>query len=334
MLKGKIVHGESKSDSIFLKQDVFIPSKYYEPVVKSAKISNNTFAFNTSITYPQMYFTYLSEDKDILSFRPGVFFIGHKNSKLIFDYQNGENGYILNETGSEYRNKFQPFLKAHFNPDGNPRFYIRLSSDNSFKVDSVYAQYIRANPDSYVALWHVIQRFFIKGHSSEREATLNLFSAKIKDTKLWKLINNDIHNALIKENYPFPQIELKDENFTLQKVFIPKNKVVVVDFWFNNCKPCLAAFPKLIDLYHKYKDKGFEIIGVSTDRSERVKNWKKVIQDYQLPWVQYLDENAVKASEMYISLYPTAILIDKKGNIINKKASLQDIETFLMKELN
>ncbi len=34
MLKGEIAHGETKSDSIYLKQDIFIPSRYYEPVVK------------------------------------------------------------------------------------------------------------------------------------------------------------------------------------------------------------------------------------------------------------------------------------------------------------
>lgn len=65
----------------------------------------------------------------------------------------------------------------------------------------------------------------------------------------------------------------------------------------------------------------------------RVKNWKKVILEQQLPWVQYLDENAVKTSEMYIRLFPTAVLIDKKGNIVNKKASLEEIEIYLSKEL-
>ncbi len=331
-LQGEILNGDTKSDSIYLKQDIFIPSKYYEPIKKSAKISGNKFTFDTPIGYPQLYFTYLSEDKDVLSYRSGVFFIDGTKSKLIFNYEKGDEGYILNTTGEEYRNRFQPFLRSHFQGDYND-FFIELSSDRSPKVDSVYADYIRSNPDSYVALWHIIQRFFIHGHSVQRESTLDLFSPKIKNTKLWNLIHDDIRHALIKENHPFPQIELQDENFALKKVTIPEDKVVLVDFWFNNCRPCIAAFPKLIDLYSKYKDRGFEIIGISTDRTMRVKNWKKVILEQQLPWVQYLDENAVKTSEMYIRLFPTAVLIDKKGNIVNKKASLEEIEIYLSKEL-
>jgi len=331
-LQGEILNGGTKSDSIYLKQDIFIPSKYYEPIKKSAKISDNKFIFDTPIGYPQLFFTYLSEDKDVLSYRSGVFFIDGTNSKLVFNYEKGDEGYILNATGEEYRNKFQPFLKSHFKGDYND-FFIELSSDRSAKVDSVYTDYIRSNPDSYVALWHIIQRFFMHGHSTQREVTLDLFSPKIKNSKLWNLIHDDVRNALIKENHPFPQIQLQDENFALKKVTIPENKVVLVDFWFNNCRPCIAAFPKLIDLYSKYKDKGFEIIGISTDRTVRVKNWKKVIMEQQLPWVQYLDENAVRTSEMYIRSFPTAVLIDKKGNIVNKKASLEEIEIYLSKEM-
>ncbi|ULT23588.1 TlpA family protein disulfide reductase [Sphingobacterium sp. E70] len=161
------------------------------------------------------------------------------------------------------------------------------------------------------------------------------FFWKCQKSKIWNLLYHDLHNALIKEGHPFPLITLKDQKNEPQKLTIPKNKIVLVDFWFSNCRPCLAAFPKLISLYDHYKDKGFEIIGISTDQTKRIDNWKKAIQEQNLPWKQFLDENGtITSSSMYIRMFPTAILIDRKGNIINKKISLSDLEDYLIKELN
>lgn len=334
IVHGEIVNGNTKSDSIYLKPDIFIPPRYYEPTESSAKISKNLFVYNNTLTYPQLYYTYLTEDINVLSSRMGSFFIDGTSSKLVFDYQIGEEGYVIGKAGNEYRNKFQPFLKSYFKEEDDENFYYRISMDRSEKVDSAYMDYVKANPDSYVALWHVAQRFFTFGHIALREAILDQFSTDVKESKIWNLLYSDIHNALIKQGGPFPTIELKNQKLTNQKLVIPKNKIVLIDFWFSNCKPCLASFPILTNLYNRYKDKGFEIIGISTDQTKRIDNWKKVIQEQDLPWKQFLDENAaITSSEMYIRMFPTSILIDKKGNIIDKKISLSNLEAYLIKEL-
>ena len=43
-----------------------------------------------------------------------------------------------------------------------------------------------------------------------------------------------------------------------------KGKVVLVDFWAFMCYNCLNAMPHVKELYAKYKDRGFVVIGVHT----------------------------------------------------------------------
>jgi len=43
-----------------------------------------------------------------------------------------------------------------------------------------------------------------------------------------------------------------------------KGKVVLVDFWAVWCPPCIKSFPHLREWNKEYKDKGLEILGVTT----------------------------------------------------------------------
>jgi peroxiredoxin len=49
------------------------------------------------------------------------------------------------------------------------------------------------------------------------------------------------------------------------KMTIASGKVTIVDFWATWCEPCKKSFPKLQDLYVKYKASGLEIVAISVD---------------------------------------------------------------------
>lgn len=96
-----------------------------------------------------------------------------------------------------------------------------------------------------------------------------------------------------------------------------RGKVVLVDFWASWCGPCRRENPSVVKLYHAYKDKGFEILGVSLDNSKD--RWLQAIQQDGLTWQHVSDlkywQNEV--AQLYgVRSIPHTILLDAQGKII------------------
>ncbi|MDR0661355.1 MAG: AhpC/TSA family protein [Prevotellaceae bacterium] len=96
-----------------------------------------------------------------------------------------------------------------------------------------------------------------------------------------------------------------------------KGKYVLVDFWATWCAPCKKEAPTLIELYNKYKDKGFEIVSISLD--EKKDDWLKSIKEWEMPWIHMSDLGGFKgnAAQSYmVKAIPYMVLISPDGKII------------------
>lgn len=98
-----------------------------------------------------------------------------------------------------------------------------------------------------------------------------------------------------------------------------RGKYVLVDFWSSGCTWCRLETPILQRTYRDFKDKGFTILGVSSDNNEA--HWKKAIQEDESFWNQILlhrdSINAIMNSYC-IKGIPHIILINPQGVIIAK----------------
>ena len=99
-----------------------------------------------------------------------------------------------------------------------------------------------------------------------------------------------------------------------------KGKYVWIDFWASWCGPCKMAFPHMRDLYAKYKDKGLEILGISTD--SKIDPWLKILPTLQNPWPQVWDNKSIK-SEFAVTAYPTSFLIGPDGKILLREVGYE-----------
>jgi len=96
-----------------------------------------------------------------------------------------------------------------------------------------------------------------------------------------------------------------------------RGKVVLIDFWASWCGPCRKENPNVKANYNKYKDKGFDVLGVSLDRDAAA--WKNAIKQDGLEWRHISDLKgwgSVHARLYSVTSIPQTVLVDKNGVII------------------
>jgi peroxiredoxin len=94
-------------------------------------------------------------------------------------------------------------------------------------------------------------------------------------------------------------------------------KLLLIDFWAGWCAPCRRENPNVLKTYNEFNKKGFDVIGVSLDRTKE--DWVKAINDDKLPWTQVSDLNYFNstAAKLYnVTAIPANFLLNEKGTII------------------
>lgn len=113
-----------------------------------------------------------------------------------------------------------------------------------------------------------------------------------------------------------------------------RDKAVLVVYWATWCKPCFEDLPKLRALYAQYRAQGFEVIGVNLDNST---NGVKAYMDQNgMKWPQIHEPGGLESPPSLafgvISL-PTMFLVDKKGLVHSRPASIEDVKAALPEAL-
>ncbi len=113
-----------------------------------------------------------------------------------------------------------------------------------------------------------------------------------------------------------------------------RGQYVLLDFWAAWCAPCRQENPNIVEQFHKFKDKGFTVLGLSLDRDRDA--WLKAIEDDKLEWTQLSDLEMWDsgAGRLYnITAIPASFMIDPDGKIIGKNLRGPALGQFLENNL-
>ena len=98
-------------------------------------------------------------------------------------------------------------------------------------------------------------------------------------------------------------------------------KVVLLDFRATWSGPCLEDTPNVKKVYDAYKDKGFDIIGISLDNDE--KRLRNYLKENEIPWRQVYSGKRWDSpipQQYGIRNVPSGWLIDRDGTLITHQA--------------
>ncbi len=141
-------------------------------------------------------------------------------------------------------------------------------------------------------------------------------------------------NAQNKKGKPLPEISLPNPMGAEVSVSSLKGKVVLIDFWASWCRPCRINNPKLVSVYEKFKEKGFEIYAISIDENKGA--WISAVAEDKMFWTNVVDTRGWRStvlSSFNVEAIPSNLLIDKKGMIRSYDISPDDLDKAIDKLL-
>lgn len=216
---------------------------------------------------------------------------------------------------------------------GGPNNDFMIDMDDAFaSVDTAAVNYrelmlkafndcCAAHPDVEAAafMYYVFNR---ETPLDAYEEGFNKFTERVQNSLLGSNAREEIAaRKATRQGIEAPAFSLNDREGNPISLESLRGQYVLLDFWASWCKPCRASMPGLKELYARYHEKGFEILGISSDTKEDA--WKKAVEDDQTPWIHVIDaaqaEGAVNVAQMYgVRSIPTFFLIDKEGKIVGK----------------
>lgn len=127
-----------------------------------------------------------------------------------------------------------------------------------------------------------------------------------------------------------PDIEIINANGELVSLSSVHNKITLIDFWASWCGPCRSESDILNKLYEKYKEKGFQIYGVSLD-TKRDKWINAMEKDHRI-WANVSSLEGFKtqaAFDFTVTALPLNFLIDENNKIVGKNLHSEELEVLV-----
>ena len=262
--------------------------------IDSTEIKDGNFTFKGKVESPYLHTLFFNNAEDKIHF-----FLDNNEIKISGNISDIENSII---TGSREDSLFR-----------------------SYELDDVFdrakGMEIMLNyPDYCFSAFTAFYQFQIHNIQNDTlDMIMQGFTDPVRKSVYYEHLNN-LYNRLkqVAISQPAPNFSLPDTAGNMIMLDDFKGKYVLIDFWASWCSPCRAANPKLVEVYERFSEKNFTIVGISVDKDEEL--WKKAIEDDRLPWINVSSLKGWDTiSEDYgVKAIPQNFLLDTEGIIIDK----------------
>jgi peroxiredoxin len=311
----------------------------------STRVSGEKFTFKGKTTEPNMYWITLKRIEN-----PSLIFFAD-NTNITVNARADSMAYAKVKGGTtqdEYKLwlgmqskfmetrqglivKYNEYGKAQDQANAKGVMDIAMANEQTFVKDIV--GFIKSHPKSCIGGYIIFSATFDWPKVTDYEEMYNALSEPVKKCKFGKLAEEKYVSVRgVTVGYPAINFTLPDLNGKEVSLSSYKGKYVLVDFWASWCGPCRGENPAVVAAYQKYKDKGFDILGVSLDNNKD--KWKQAVEKDNLTWTHVSDLKGWQsdvAHKYSVTSIPFNVLLDKDGKIIAKALRGPALEAELAK---
>ena len=210
--------------------------------------------------------------------------------------------------------------------------YLKATQNTVHTIDSLVSHY----PDNYASAL-ILHDFVAKQRElPEVERMYAGLTPRIQQSALGRQVKDIIDSRkVVAVGSLAPDFTLQTPEGNKLSLTDLRGKYVLLDFWASWCKPCIAEAPNVKNVYKRFHNKGFEVLGVSLDNKREL--WTDAIAKHRLDWlhVSSLEGWKCPVAKLYsVTGIPATFLLDPEGKIIASKLRGEELMEMVEKLLN
>lgn len=115
--------------------------------------------------------------------------------------------------------------------------------------------------------------------------------------------------TLIKEGDVLPDFAMVNLEGDTVRASDLRNGLILLDFWYKSCFPCLKAMPAIERLYQKQHSLHLTVLGINPSDKDPLK-LRQFMEDREFNYPSLLDVNKIFIKKTGINAFPTMLLVD------------------------